>query len=252
MELAGDELHLHFAYPDQISEPGLLKQYSSLLTEAELTRMSGFHFEQHRHQYLVTRALVRSTLTSYFQVLPKDWNFVVNRYGKPEISAPETGLPIRFNLSHTNGLVVLGLVLNRDIGVDIEDMQRPTDSTYVGLSRYFSKKEIESLYALSISQQRQRFFEYWTLKEAYIKARGLGLSIPLHKFSFIFENNKLTGFNIDPDLDDDACKWKFWRMQVDGNYLVAVALESTHTAIELRAVHSVPLRCCKPITLDLL
>jgi len=249
MSLASDEVHLHFAYPGRITDPGLLRRYQSLLSGDELVQMSHFFSDRHRHQYLVTRALVRTTLSAYYQVEPAEWKFTHNPFGKPGVTYPDQQLPIRFNLSHTNGLVMCGVVRGYDIGVDVEDLQRSTHSTYESLSRYFSKREIEDLLELPVTQKKQRFFDYWTLKESYIKARGMGLSIPLHKFSFLFQGNRLSEFSIHPDLNDSARSWRFWRTQIDGRYLIAVATKSTDNDLVLSAVNSVPLQNSKPIPL---
>ena len=98
-----NDIHLYFSYPEQISDPALLHRYESLLSADERARMARFHFSQNRHQYLVTRALVRTSLSAYYPVDPAAWQFDTNRYGKPEISHPDTALPVRFNLSHTQG-----------------------------------------------------------------------------------------------------------------------------------------------------
>jgi len=246
------EIHLYFSYPDHISDSGLLRQYKSLLSEDELENMNRFHFARHRHQYLITRALVRTCLSAYYPVEPADWTFSKNNFGKPWISHPDRQLPIRFNLSHTNGLVMCGVVQDYEIGVDVEDIERPTNTAYEDICRYFSTRETADLLELPEQQQKQRFFDYWTLKESYIKALGMGLSIPLDKFSFLFKHDKLTGFSIHPDLKDNADSWQFWRVSLDTKYRVAVAVKGGSNNFKLIAFNSVPLRSGDPIPLNLL
>ena len=106
MELPVNEVHLYFSRPEQISDPTLLGRYESLLTDDERTQMSRLYFARHRQQYLITRALIRSTLSSYFPVEPVDWRFGKNGYGKPEIDHPDTSWAVRFNLSHCDGLIL--------------------------------------------------------------------------------------------------------------------------------------------------
>lgn len=226
MELPGDEIHLYFSFPEKITDPGILQGYQSLLTDDELTQMSRFYFARHRHQYLVTRALIRSCLSSYFEVEPAAWRFEKNGYGKPEISFPEQAWPLRFNLSHCEGLIMCGITRDYDIGVDAEDAHRATRAAFESLTSYFSANEIKALNQLPSEQQKQRFFDYWTLKESYIKARGMGLAIPLDKFSFQFEADRLSGFELHPDLQDNAKDWQFWRMPIAERYRVAVAVNS--------------------------
>ena len=89
MELPGNEIHLYFSYPGKISDPVLLKQYESMLTDEELALMSRLFYARHRHQFLVTRALVRTCLSAYFPVEPVEWRFSKDGFGKPEISFHE-------------------------------------------------------------------------------------------------------------------------------------------------------------------
>jgi len=252
MNLVSNNVHLHISHPSEISDPGLLQKYESLLTDKELEKMSRFLFPRHRLQYLVTRALVRITLSHYCQLDPGELRFLSNRFGKPDLISQKRDFPIQFNLSHTNDLVVCGVVLGQDIGVDVEDLNRSTISAYKSLSRYFSAQEIKALNRLPEAAQKQRFFDYWTLKESYIKARGLGLSIPLDKFAFEFQNNSLKGIAIDPDLGDDAAAWQFWRIPIADRYLVAVAIKGGEREFRISAVKTVPLQSIDPISLDFL
>ena len=220
--------------------------------DEERAQMSRLFYARHRHQYLVTRTLVRTCLSTYFQVEPGDWRFGKNGFGKPEISFPEKTHEVRFNISHCEGLVMCGITRCHDIGVDVEDVKRSTSATFQDLSSYFSATEMADMATLPIDQQKQRFFDYWTLKESYIKARGMGLSIPLAKFSFRFEADRLSAFETHPDLNDDATAWQFWRISRDGRYRVAVAVNSANQSFKLNAFNTVPLKSCESIQLDFL
>jgi 4'-phosphopantetheinyl transferase len=260
--MIGPQIQLCFSYPEQISDPGLLRRYESLLSADERARMSRFHFAHNRHQYLITRALIRTSLSAYYPVEPAAWQFSKNRYGKPEIRHPDASLAIRFNLSHTHGLTVCAITHHHDIGVDAEDSQRSTRAGFLSLGSYFSTQEIEDLSKVPEDQQQQRFFDYWTLKESYIKARGLGLAIPLDKFSFLFEANQLSRFSVHPDLQDDAAGWQFWRIALsDQNgtdqyradrYRIALAIKSKSSDYAVTAFHSVPLQSNVPVPLSFL
>jgi 4'-phosphopantetheinyl transferase len=252
MILAKDEIHLYFSRPGQISDHELLSRYESLLSDEERAQLARLYYARHRHQYLVTRTLVRTSLSSYYSVKPSDWRFGKNKYGKPEISHPDANLPVRFNLSHAEGLIICGIVLEYNIGVDVEDVQRNTRTTCNKLSAYFSKREIEDIQQLSAEQQKDRFFDYWTLKESYIKARGAGFSIPLDKFSFKFRGNRLEGFSVHPELNDQAEDWQFWRISMNENYRVAVAIQSPKTDFKIKAVNSVPLQSNETVELKYL
>ena len=111
-------------------------------------------------------------------------------------------------------------------------------------------------------QQQQRFFDYWTLKESYIKARGEGLAIPLSKFSFVFAGNKLTEFRVETDLQDDADCWQFWRIAIAeqygadqygaDRYQIALAIKSENSDHKVTAFHSIPLQSNVPFALSFL
>ena len=252
MELPGNEIHLYFAYPGEITEPGLLEQYASLLTDEDRELMSRFFYTRHRHQFLITKALLRSCLSGYFQVEPADWRFDKNNYGKPQIGFPKKSGPVRFNISHCDGLIMCGITRQHDIGVDVEDAKRSTSASFESLSSYFSATETAEMAQLPADLQKQRFFDYWTLKESYIKARGMGLAIPLAKFSFRFAGERLDTFETHPDLDDDATAWQFWRISRDERYRVAVAVNSASQKFKFRAFNMVPLRKLDTIQLDFL
>jgi 4'-phosphopantetheinyl transferase len=104
--------------------------------------------------------------------------------------------------------VACAVAWDRDIGVDVEHMDRRTETTAVA-DRFFSPSEVEALRRLPPSEQRRRFFELWTLKEAYIKARGLGLAIPLESFSFSFYERAPPGIGFAESLPDDPRTWRF-------------------------------------------
>jgi 4'-phosphopantetheinyl transferase len=229
--LPGDEIHLHITSPDSISDPALLNRFESLLSADEQARMRRFHSDRRRRQYLVSRALLRTSLSSYHAVEPAAWRFEKNGYGKPEISHPDASLPIRFNLSHADGLSVCAIANGREIGVDIEDCYRATRASLLDLGRYFSTQEAMVLRALPKDQLADRFFDYWTLKEAYIKARGAGFAIPLDTFSFSFMEDtltgedRLTGFSVHAEVNDEAGRWQFRRMRLASRYRIALAVE---------------------------
>ena len=252
MDLHHDEIHLYFTRPKEISDANLLKRYEALLSDNERQQMARFYYDRHRHQYLLTRALIRTGLSRYYDVEPSEWVFTKNAYDKPEVAGPDLHPVIRFNISHSKDLVMCGFARNFDIGVDVEDCQRSTKAAFTRLSSYFSAREIKDLADLPRNAQQQRFFDYWTLKESYIKARGGGFSIPLSGFSFEFERDKLTGFNVDADLNDNPKAWQFWRISMPQNHRVAIAVNSGDTCFKLKASNTVPLISLEPVQLEFL
>ena len=224
LHLNPDEIHLWFAFPDEIQDVELLAAYQALMTKEEYDRQQRFRFAKHQHQFLITRALVRTTLSRYFTIEPEHWRFVQNSYGKPEIRVADGMPPLRFNLSHTDGLILCGVSLNADIGVDVEYLERKCTALEIA-DRFFSPTEVKDLEALaSESDQQKRFFEYWVLKESYIKARGMGLALPLEQFTFHLAENKPLGISFDPRLSDNPNHWQFWVLKPTQHHKAALGV----------------------------
>ncbi len=239
--LEPDEVHLWFAFPDGIQDTSLLSEYKQLLIPEEREKQQRFYFERHRHQYLVARALVRTTLSRYTGIKPRLLEFSKNRYGRPDLILHEGLPPIRFNLSHTDGLIACAVVLNQDIGVDVEDMERREISLETA-DRFFSETEVRDLHQVAENKKRDRFFDYWTLKESYIKARGMGLSLPLEQFSFHLSENEPLRISFDPRLSDDPDRWRFLLLKPTGRHKAAVAVcGENRGANELTIRKAVPL-----------
>jgi 4'-phosphopantetheinyl transferase len=213
------------AFFDEIRDQALLDRYGRLLSPDEHRRGERFVFARDRHRYLVTRALVRTVLSRYADVAPEQWTFAANPYGRPEIATPPgPAADLSFNVSHTSSLIVLAVSRRRAVGVDTENTR--TGDAPVGIAgRFFAPGEVAALHALPKEQQARRFFEYWTLKESYIKARGMGLSIRLDKFSLRFVGDRHVALSIDADQGDLPSRWRLWQFALAGDYLTAVCAE---------------------------
>src|SRR5882724_47227 len=165
------EIHLWLAYYDVIADEQLHSAYRELLDAREREQESRFYFAKDRRRYLVTRALVRTVLSRYAPVDPRGWIFANNAYGRPEIAnVAADDATISFNISHTHSLIVLGITSGRALGVDVENIEARNVSIDLA-DRYFAAAEAAALQVVPQSQQHYRFFEYWTFKESYIKAR---------------------------------------------------------------------------------
>jgi len=240
MPLPADEVHVWITEPEAIEDPRLLEAYLGLLSPGERDKQRRFHFERHRRQYLVSHALVRLTLSRYVPVEPQAWSFVTNEYGCPRVAGE--GSPwLRFNLSHTEGMAMVAVARDVDVGVDVEDALRTGET--VGIAdRFFAPSEVRALRALEASRQRERFFEYWTLKEAYIKARGMGLSLPLEQFAFELEPGASPRIVFDPRLKDEPEAWQFVQLRPSARHLAAVAVRRSRTeSLKVRYQRTVPL-----------
>lgn len=256
LTLTTNEIHLWSVDPQTIQQPELLRAYSQMLSADETTKQQRFRFEKDRHSALITRAFVRDLLSHYADVSPADWLFVKGEKDKPEIVNPP--LPLRFNISHTNNLIICAVMLNDDIGCDVENTQRTSD--VLSIAKYsFSDVEVNDLLMQPTTQQTSRFFDYWTLKESYIKAWGLGLSIPLKDFSFTLPDNhsqekhpQVKRGSID-DIQlsfaahriDDASIWRSWLFYPNTIHRVALSVRAKannqHTHYKMRFFNTTPL-----------
>jgi 4'-phosphopantetheinyl transferase len=224
-KLCRNQIHLWLVFSEDWRDARLLEQYRSLLSATELTQEKRFYFVADQERYLVTRALVRTTLSQYAAVAPRDWSFVNNDHGRPEITNDDPNARrMSFSISHTRGLIALGLTAQRALGVDVEDLSG-RDAPLQIADRFFAPVEVAALNSLPEAAQRQRFLQYWTLKESYIKARGMGLSIPLDQFGFDFIEPAGVSLSIDPRLNDQAARWQFWQFQPYAAGLAAVCAE---------------------------
>jgi 4'-phosphopantetheinyl transferase len=240
MSLPPDEVHLWVVEPERVTEPHLLAAYRALLDEDERERHLRFRFEKHRLQFLVSHALVRTTLSRYAPVAPEAWRFVTNAHGRPEV-AGEGPPGLRFNLSHADGMAVCAVALDVDVGADVEDSQRPGNMVELADS-FFAPAEVAALRALPPERQRERFFEYWTLKEAYIKARGMGLSLPLERFAFHLEPGQPPRISFEPGLEDEPEAWRFVPLRLSERHLAAVAVRRARgLPLRVRCQRTVPL-----------
>jgi 4'-phosphopantetheinyl transferase len=223
--LAKNEIHLCLCDYAEIIDEHMHNLYRTLLSEEEKKQESRFYFERDRRQYLVTRALVRTVLSRYEPVEPRDWVFSVNAFGRPEIANGKIGdVCLSFNISHTHSLIALGVANGRVLGVDVENV-RTRKVSIANARGLFSPIEVAGLAGVPPNRQPDHFFEYWTFKESYIKARGMGLSVPLDKFSFQYPNDGAVQLSIDPELADDPGRWQFWQFRPAPEYLVAICAE---------------------------
>jgi len=211
-----------------LPEEVLLDRYGALLSPDERERQMRPTIEKRRREVLLTRALVRSVLSSYTGADPRDWRFGVGAHGRPFVE----GLPFDFNLAHTEGMIVCLVSDSPSPGVDVEFMFRRGRLDEVA-EHFFAPSECADLRRMIEAEKRRRFFTYWTLKESYIKARGLGLALPLDAFWFALEGDRPV-IAFDHRIEDDPAAWRFETLALSGDHLCSVALKaSAPTAIQL-------------------
>jgi 4'-phosphopantetheinyl transferase len=178
------EVHVYFARPEREDASAIERAYE-LLPADERERAERFRFEHDRLIYVVAHALLRRELARYTGIAAGELRFERNQSGRPELAFPvqvdPTVARLRFNLAHTRGLVGCAVTTSSDVGFDVEEVRERAPLEIA--DRYFSRPELERLHALGTAEQRRRFFTLWSLKEAYLKARGVGLASGLDSFA---------------------------------------------------------------------
>ncbi len=251
LPLDSTQVHLWLAFCDDAQDPALHERYRALMTPEERARADRFHFERDRHRYRVTRALVRSVLSRYAPVAPADWRFEATSYGRPLIVNPHAeAQSLSFNLTHTSDLIVLAVTRGRAIGVDTENISRGAMLDVA--NRFFAPSECEALTALPAEAQATRFFELWTLKESYIKARGMGLSIGLDRFAFDLRSPGSVSLSTEPELQDPPQRWALRQLWATPEHPVALCVEQLANAqpFEVMTHRVVPLVEASPFSLQ--
>ena len=234
VDIESNEIQLWLVENEQIVEQSLLDDYQGLLNPEEQKRFERFVFPRHKKQFLISRALVRTVLGQYMGQAPESLVFARNAYGKPRIASFEQSLPLSFNLSHTNGFSVLAVSRDNELGVDAEYLTRKVDILKLA-NRFFSKQEYQALALMDVKEFDESFFKLWTLKEAYIKACGMGLAIPLKDFSFSFNNNEIE-ISFSKERDDKPESWQFCQFNYKSKFLVALAQKRKNKDVRKKIV----------------
>jgi 4'-phosphopantetheinyl transferase len=223
LEALKNEAHVWLAYPEKLSDSKLQDFFLEILSEDEIEKYNRFRFSTDRHLYLVSHALIRIALSNYIDLDPDKWRFIYNKFGRPEIH-PSLGVPfLRFNLSHTQGLVSCLVVLSIDAGVDIENHTRFNDLDTLPQD-VFSSSEFSCLDGMPEEEKKERFFTYWTLKEAFLKGRGMGLAFPLNQISFHLKTGEPISVSFDLNLQGNTLDWQFAHFRPTSSHSLAVAL----------------------------
>lgn len=235
-----ERIDLWLTFYDDVTDEALLARLRRVLSEAERAQEPRFFFADDRKRYLLTRALVRTVLSRYADIAAADWCFSNNAYGRPQIAHRDAPVQqLSFNLSHTRGLIALAVSRQRTLGIDVEHVSARRVSLGIA-DRFFAPDEVTALQALAPERQQERFFEYWTFKESYIKARGMGLSIPLDRFSFHYPHERGVALSVQPDLGDDAARWQFWQCRPAPDYLLALCAERSDAPTQISLRRTVP------------
>jgi 4'-phosphopantetheinyl transferase len=221
--LPPDEVHVWTASRDAPDDA--VEAFRALLNDDERRRADRFAFAHDRRRFAVSRGLLRTILGTYLDRPPGSLRFVANGHGKPGLDPNlNIDLPICFNLSHSGPWVVYALTLGRDLGVDIEQI-RPEFGGFAIAERFFALGEIAELRALPEASRALAFFHGWTRKEAYIKAKGKGLALPLDEFEVAIGPGRPAALLATLPDPLEAARWSLVEIPAEPGYVAAVCVE---------------------------
>ena len=220
--LADSEVHIWRARLDVAAAP--LAQLHQVLSPDEQQKAARFHFERDQRHYTAARGILRSILGRYLEMAPTDIQFSYNSHGKPDLDLGQNQASLRFNLAHSHGLALFAFTRGREIGVDLE-LIRPEVATQEIAQRFFARTEVESLLSLPEEIRPRAFFNCWTRKEAFMKARGLGFSLPLNQFAVTLTPGREPALISAEDDPRAPSRWRLRELDAAENYVAAVAVE---------------------------
>jgi 4'-phosphopantetheinyl transferase len=200
-----------------------------LLDPKEKARAERFKFPAPRNQYVISRGLLRRALARYLKIEACAVEFRTTANGKPELAARSD---LRFNLSHTRGATVFALAHHRQVGIDVERIRQDTNAMELA-ERFFSRPEVEWLRSQPASEHLPSFLSCWTAKEAYIKAQGEGLSLPLGSFG-VLPMPATAKLQLKVYADPEESKrWTMWRLDLGPDLCAALAVEGENCKVRL-------------------
>jgi 4'-phosphopantetheinyl transferase len=195
-------------------------RWVTLLDDDERARAARFVHERDRQQFTAAHALLRIVLQHLAGAPAATWRFVTGSHGKPSLHPDHRLSRLAFNISHTHGAVTCAMTVDHVIGVDIEDIGRSARLLEIA-DAYFAAAELALLRAAPAAAQPALFFRLWTLKEAYIKAHGDGLSLPLDQFSFSLSP---LGIAFAAAIRDDPAAWQFCTLTPSPTHILSLAI----------------------------
>jgi len=219
--LGDDEVHVWRATLDKT--PSQIQGFLHSLAADEHVRAERFYFERDREHFIAARGVLRAILGSYLHRTPENLSFCYNAHGKPALAGESDDDAIRFNVSHSHAVALFAVTRGREVGIDLEHIRFDVAVAEIA-ERFFSRREIATLRALPTETQRQAFFRCWTRKEAYIKARGGGLSLPLDQFDVSLAPGEPAAVLSTQGDPSEASRWSLHELTPAPGYVAALAV----------------------------
>jgi 4'-phosphopantetheinyl transferase len=219
VKLNRDEIHVWLA-STEIALPRLGELERTLAAD-EIARAERLYFQRDRQRFVGRRGILRAILADYLEMNPAAIRFLYNEFGKPRLEDSQAARHLSFNLSHSDELVLIAVAIDREVGIDIEFVDSAVAYAEVA-KRFFSANEVAMLDALPQSSRLAGFFKCWARKEAYIKGRGMGLSMPLDSFDVSSIPGRITP-PTEAANSSDLSNWKIRDLDIDPRYAAALA-----------------------------
>jgi 4'-phosphopantetheinyl transferase len=237
LTLGGDQVHVWRAGLDQ---PSRIESLRDTLAPDERARAERFHFQSDREHFIVARGTLRAILGFYLKRAPESLSLRYSSHGKPFLALESGEVPIHFNMSHSHGMALYAVAYRREVGVDLELIRRGLEEEQIA-ERFFSRQEISTLRMLPAALRRYAFFLCWTRKEAYIKARGEGLSLPLDQFDVSLTPGEPAALLRTRPDSDEALRWSLQELTPGPpGYVAALAVEGEGWSLALWQGASTP------------
>lgn len=218
-----EEVHLWWV--DLNASESELAVARGLLDPEEIQRAERFRFERHRRRFIMRRAQLRRLLGHYLQRDASTLRFELGERGKPRLAADQmAGLPstLEFNLSDSADVAVVGVQLDQELGVDVEVVREMKDALAIS-KHFFAESEQRTLAAQPSAEVDRTFFRCWTRKEAYIKAIGKGLALPLDSFMVSMAPDEAPSFLGFVGHPGEESQWSLAHLEPRPGVFVAVA-----------------------------
>ena len=213
------EAHIWLADLESLPLPG---NWQDVLSRDEAERASRFRFDRDKRHFIICRTLLRLLLGKYLGVAPAAIVFHYSSHRKPSVAAPTSD--IRFNLSHSGERAVFAFIRGRELGIDVEQIRHDFEAQSVA-ERFFSSAEREALALISPEIRHEAFFHCWTRKEAFVKAKGDGLFLPLDQFDVsLAPGQPAQLLNTRPD-GEERQRWSLSALEVGYQYAGALVVE---------------------------
>jgi 4'-phosphopantetheinyl transferase len=223
--ISRDEIVLWWMETDQIALE-VLPLWLETLDEAERQRSAKFFFDEARREFIAAHTLLRSMLATYLDPPPQPWRFLRDLNGKPRIDSAIGSCEVAFSLSHARGLVAVAMASQGQVGVDVEKIE-PAKADFTVAETYFAPAEVQMLRQAAPCDRTMCFFCLWTLKEAYTKALGAGLEMPLNSFAFTFDR---IGIDLTEGGGSHPANWQFATLPVTRQHILSLAVNYSAAA----------------------